>query len=618
MKLPAKLKKMKIFQKSQNPLCRILHKVKIPKTSSLPPILKNPLTITLALYILAILLVSPWGNHAVNDDWDFYIHTRLFSQGIFAKNRLIDTAFVLQGLLGILWTKLFGFSFLSLRILTILFSFAFLFGAYKTLQKLQPKKTKKTLTALTLLTIIFNPLFFTSALSYMTEIYFLTFAIWSLYLFLHYLEKRNITHLLVASLLAGASLYIRQFGLVFLIAYFLVLAHDQFHTKKFKWKELVILVVPFISLLFLYTKWPQYVEASETRILGNPVDLENFYKQIKMYPYLIPYVAFFLSPLVYVAYKKIPVKVKWISLVAALLIFPLFYQKDIFAVGNVFYIEGFYTKSDFTHWISLFDNIPFKLGLSVYLSFTFLLGVYLFIDWLEGFIASCCRKDFDLQMLSLSLTVLGLFGVVFVGSLLTSDFYDRYFIAAFPFLTLLVGVYLSRSGLLVDLKGFYARSCGFIALSFLAIVTVFLTWDFYTEEELRWKLGYKFQEEHNLVTNVFVRGSFTRYMHVGRFDNPADVMEAIPGGLNYECFVQKDVIEPENPGILLSFLNRTENSRTFNYFYKNPEVFENKATAGVEPLEWHEEDFSYKNSYFSPIYSLLGKTPVIGGYCVTD
>lgn len=98
-----------------------------------------------------------------NDDWDFYLHVKYFLNGIYEKNSLIDSTFILQGFIGALWAKVFGLSFLNLRILTIIFSLFLLVGSYKLL--LQLGVIIKEIQFVALLSLIFNPVIYDSELT---------------------------------------------------------------------------------------------------------------------------------------------------------------------------------------------------------------------------------------------------------------------------------------------------------------------------------------------------------------------------------------------------------------------------------------------------------------------
>jgi len=60
------------------------------------------------------------GNYPVNDDWIFYRQIEAFNQGIWALSSKIDPSFIAQGLIGYLWSKIFGLNFINLQILTLL------------------------------------------------------------------------------------------------------------------------------------------------------------------------------------------------------------------------------------------------------------------------------------------------------------------------------------------------------------------------------------------------------------------------------------------------------------------------------------------------------------------
>ena len=140
-------------------------------------LLHNPLVSTLILFSLMFWLIGPRGEFPVNDDWLFAGQVKAFWDHIFGINKLIEPSFIFQGLVGWAWISIFGFSFCSLRILTFLFSLAFLSGMYSLSAhfRVSPK-----VTTILLLTLAFNPVIFSSTLSFMTEMYFLATMVWGI------------------------------------------------------------------------------------------------------------------------------------------------------------------------------------------------------------------------------------------------------------------------------------------------------------------------------------------------------------------------------------------------------------------------------------------------------
>ena len=86
----------------------------------------NPFLLVLFIYLVAYLFVFPFGEFVVNDDWIFVRQIEAFLQGAFKINALVDPTFIAQGVSGFLWSKVFGLSFFSLRMLTLVFTSFFL------------------------------------------------------------------------------------------------------------------------------------------------------------------------------------------------------------------------------------------------------------------------------------------------------------------------------------------------------------------------------------------------------------------------------------------------------------------------------------------------------------
>ncbi len=165
------------------------------------------------LYILSVLIISPWGNYAIGDDLYYLFQIKSFQNGDFTKNSYIDTSIILQIFIGYGWSFLFGANFLSLRILTILFTLIFIFVLVKILKFL---KFSNNLIIVTSLLLIFNPKIMFASLSFNSEIYFLTFLFSSFYFLLKFNEATKLKYLLYFSIIAGFSVWIRQLGFLML------------------------------------------------------------------------------------------------------------------------------------------------------------------------------------------------------------------------------------------------------------------------------------------------------------------------------------------------------------------------------------------------------------------
>jgi hypothetical protein len=133
------------------------------------------LGVPLALYSLMILLVRPWGNYPLDDDWIYArILKRFVATGKFVFDHDTGAAFIGQGLIATPIVRLFGFSHLNLRLLTIGFSGLLLFLVWWLLSYAGVRPRIKTI-ALCLL--ISNPIFAYVSMTFMTDIYGYTLAL---------------------------------------------------------------------------------------------------------------------------------------------------------------------------------------------------------------------------------------------------------------------------------------------------------------------------------------------------------------------------------------------------------------------------------------------------------
>jgi hypothetical protein len=132
------------------------------------------LLIPLGAYLALILVVQPWGNYPLNDDWIFARITKRFADtGKFVLDPDSEPSLIGQTLIATPVIRLLGFSHTSLRILTLVFGALILYLLWRLLGFAEVPPAVKTLT---LLTIALNPLFASMSMSFMTEIYGYAFA----------------------------------------------------------------------------------------------------------------------------------------------------------------------------------------------------------------------------------------------------------------------------------------------------------------------------------------------------------------------------------------------------------------------------------------------------------
>ncbi len=168
--------------------------------------------ILLLAWILAVLLVNPMGEFPINDDWAYSRNVWFLSEkGRFVFSDWPGMTLISQTLIGALATKVFGFSFGTLRITTLVFGISFILVLYGFLRKLKVHRNDAVFTSLL---VMFLPLFLSLSFTFMTEIYFLFFFLTSLYFYSLFLKGDKNIFLVISTLFALISTLTRQTGLI--------------------------------------------------------------------------------------------------------------------------------------------------------------------------------------------------------------------------------------------------------------------------------------------------------------------------------------------------------------------------------------------------------------------
>lgn len=176
----------------------------------------------LGLWLLLIWLIGPGGDFPLNDDWQYaYPVKQLVEQGRFEMQGRFAPNIVLQVVWGWLFCAVAGkFSFVALRISTLVITFIGFVGFYRW-QRLVgvEKNTSLATTALLML----SPMVLVLSFSFMTDVPFLALCIWSIWAYWRHLELGHWRDLILATALAIGAFLIRQPGIIIPVLYGLIL-----------------------------------------------------------------------------------------------------------------------------------------------------------------------------------------------------------------------------------------------------------------------------------------------------------------------------------------------------------------------------------------------------------
>lgn len=535
------------------------------------------------------------GNYPVNDDWIFVRQVEAFNNGIFKLSAELDPSFLTQGFLGLLWSKIFGTSFISFQILTILIT---LLGLCFLIKILKYFKVDKKLIVVTSLLYIFNPIIFNSTFSFMTDNYFLTFMLGSIYFLVKALgvkkeEKREIDQKVVKNVILG-SLFIfltaltRQIGVFIGISFILAVFYGVFVEKgkeKSKNVDKYIIFVVIVVLLGLAMPvfWPDY-GSNRMFILS-----EELLWRFKQWFLSIYYFPLFMFPLLF----GLKTKQKKVLFAILLVIFSaIVYYLDIFSIGNVLYIENLHTKSDFKSNFSLFDNMFFKLGLATLIGYAFSKIVIFFKEKIGD--RKCSLDKIDVFLIVFALLNFGIL-------LISSDFYDRYLLPVFICFLLL---FIKKYGSYIKVNWQIMVSTGL-----LIFISIVLQWEFSTKTRVKWNQARAITEKTGYYKQIDLDDTYRNYTATVKENDYTGMVDTKV--FDKECYVQEYTVDTDSK--LLMYVQAWEDKIDKKFIKKTRPMNVNKKE--IPRVKNNLDKLIYNQEYFSFLYTLVGKKAYVGSWC---
>ena len=177
-----------------------------------------PLLLLLA-WMLSALLIWPLGEFSIVDDWAFTLPVKwLVEDGVLQFTHWPAMTLVTQVVAGALWSEVFGFSQLNLRLLVVAFAGAALVFAYLIARACGlSKPTALVVAALPLA----SPIFAAMSTSFMTDTPYLAMTLATTYALIRVLADgpRWPRWFAAGALLLAASIFLRQTGVAMALAF---------------------------------------------------------------------------------------------------------------------------------------------------------------------------------------------------------------------------------------------------------------------------------------------------------------------------------------------------------------------------------------------------------------
>jgi len=463
-----------------------------------------------AVWFASLLIVNPIGDFPLNDDWSFGRTVKHWlDSGEFRPAGWFPMPFLTNAIWGYLFCSPFGFSFTVLRSSTLTLSWVGILGTYALVRQTDQPRWLAVLIALTL---AFNPLYYALSNTFMTDVPFSALMILAGIFFARALKSDSYVDLLIATAFATAATLSRQLGLASTIAFTItaVLVRRPLTIRCLLRASTPPIVAGGALLLFQRTLQASHrlpaVYQARTEYLANvitePSALLHSQSMVPKNLHLgALYLGLFLLPVLIFLVAKILQSHKKQGIILLCLAAGLLALRSGVLVSrnrslfmplshNVLIGSGIGPLTLRDTYILSLDNVPW-LGWGFWFVVTAMsaIGATLLIALVTWATARFVR-DWWLNNLGAN-RVVGLFflltGIVYLGPLVITSFYDRYLVPLIPFFAIAIacacdqGQRAHRETLTVT---------RWVSLATLLAMTVFAigaTRDYLAWNRLRWE-----------------------------------------------------------------------------------------------------------------------------------
>jgi len=218
-----------------------------------------PVVAIVACYLLLPLLISPLYEVPQNDDWAYFQTLRIwFDSGELRHIGWNDPTLVFQLWWGALFAKLFGLSYTSLRVSTLILSCLGTLSLYGILRELERSRTVAFLGAGVLL---FDPLYLTLTYSFNTDVPYVAMATAATWLVLRSLDRPSWPMLSATGFGLACAYLIRQQALAMAVVAAVALwlaarrESDRASRARMRIRTSVTLLLPIAIAALGYRAW---------------------------------------------------------------------------------------------------------------------------------------------------------------------------------------------------------------------------------------------------------------------------------------------------------------------------------------------------------------------------
>src|SRR6185312_6571387 len=483
-------------------------------------------TLLVLVWVIMVCIINPIGNFPINDDWQYARPvSSLVNQGRYISPDAYSPIIIAQVFYGAFFCKVFGFSFTVLRFSVLILGIIGVLVFYA-LTKLFTGSKVAFIGALILLV---NPLYFSLANSFMTDVPFLVFSIISMYFFILSIEKsKPARYIILATVFACIATLVRQFAVIIPMAFGLTM----FITYWPKIGKTVKYFIPAIVAVAVYRIglwWLAHIGSELKPYVGQQVD--SFLNDIpglslrllSRTGLIIYYASVFLLPLLAILslsrLKNFSVKQRIITgVLLAICCIPLLRMWNTIPYGN-YLNEGFIgprtvkhiedSSSGFSHPVHILISV-----ICFFCAILLLLQLVLAFYKPETLQQKGPRPVVFYQRIFIVLCISGYSFLVFVFL----AFFDRYLLLPVPLLFLL---FISNPDVVAAVKG-KKLILSYSIIFLIGVTTIIGTHDYMEWNRCKWEALNYLTKECNISPRKIDGGyEFNGWYNIRSFDGKA-------------------------------------------------------------------------------------------------
>ena len=488
--------------------------------------------ITLIEIIPVVLIVAffPWisrVNFMQNDDWNRTTSVVRFLSGDASLLQVTATTFYTQGILGFLFSIIFGWK--NLPFLTLFIS---VFNFYIFGKILKDHFNLNIFESIVIsLVFFFTPLHIYSSIGFMTENYTMFFMLLAMYFLLQYEKDKKPRSFFMFNVSGILSFFTKQNGIIVNFAYIPYLLFKK------RFKEALVQATNVGGLLCYYFNYFPRTEEMHDKgfIFENFTEPDYIYSLIYgillvTVSFLLPFVFNFVVNIFFENRKKIA-NIVFILISAGVLFFSLnkYFAPEELAWEEYPYFENTFERTGFFPRSIEGTKYYFKWNYDIFKYWE--LGSKILISFLLPCLLFSRKK------------VINFYSISIVGYLmlmvLTERFYDRYIIPLVPLGILFLVTFKNKDS---NLKYLYLAS-NIVFVTFIAFISFQMAADFIVTNNYVWGRSETLVENGIQAKNIGATmawgrlyGKSEKYKFLFTFDSPDTYPEILE---NYELFEEK-------------------------------------------------------------------------------